>query len=67
VFAIRQGRYYVDSAGEVLSGDKKIVSEGIVLGMSARSLVRPGCVHPRRLRPRSGQGRRQGRRTVNIF
>jgi dihydroorotase len=33
VFSIREGRFdYVDSVGEVLNGDKSIVSEGVVLG-----------------------------------
>lgn len=33
VFSVREGRFdYVDSVGEVLVGDKKIVSEGVVLG-----------------------------------
>jgi dihydroorotase len=33
VFSVREGTFdYVDSVGEVLRGDKKIVSDGIVLG-----------------------------------
>lgn len=33
IFSVREGRFdYVDSVGEVLTGDRKIVSEGIVLG-----------------------------------
>ena len=33
VFAVKDGRFdYVDVVGEVLTGDRKIVSEGIVLG-----------------------------------
>ena len=33
VFSIREGRFsYVDSVGEIMNGDKKITSEGIVLG-----------------------------------
>jgi dihydroorotase len=33
IFSVREGRFdYVDVVGEVLTGDRKIVSEGIVLG-----------------------------------